>query len=173
MTQELDLSKLTLKDALDLAVLVEEEARERYEEFADQMDTHHTKEAAAFFRFMAVNETKHGQDLADRRKVLFGDAPRTVSRLQFFDVEAPEYDSARAFMSPHAAMKVALQCEEKAEGFFVEALRHVTDPDVKKLFDELRVDETHHKALVEAEIAKLPPPPAVDDEDFVDEPVGQ
>jgi len=172
MTQELDLSKLTLKDALDLAVLVEEEARERYEEFADQMETHHTKEAAVFFRFMVENERKHGEELAARRKVLFGDAPRSVSRLQFFDVEAPDYDEARAFMAPHKAMKVALQCEEKAEAFFVEALRHVTDPDVRKLFGELKVDETHHKALVQAEIAKLPPPPAVDDEDFVDEPVG-
>ena len=99
MSQDLDLSKLTLKDALDLAVLVEEEARERYEEFADQMETHHTKEAAAFFRFMVENERKHGADLAERRKALFGDSPRTVSRLQFFDVEAPDYDEARAFMS--------------------------------------------------------------------------
>ena len=173
MSQDLDLSKLSLKDALDLAVLVEEEARERYEEFADQMETHHTKEAATFFRFMAANETKHGQDLADRRKVLFGDAPRTVSRLQFFDVEAPDYDEARAFMSPRQAMAVALQCEVKAEAFFVEALNHVTDPDVQKLFSELRIDETHHKALVDAEIAKLPPASPVDDEDYVDEPVGQ
>lgn len=173
MSQDLDLSKLTLKDALDLAVLVEEEARERYEEFADQMEMHHTKEAATFFRFMVENERKHGADLAARRKALFGDAPRTVSRLQFFDIEAPDYDKARAFMSPYQAMNVALQCEVKAEAFFVEALRHVSDPEVRKLFGELRIDETQHKALVEAEIAKLPPPPPVDDEDFVDEPVAQ
>jgi len=36
-TLGIDFASLSLKDALDLAVLVEEEARERYEEFADQM----------------------------------------------------------------------------------------------------------------------------------------
>lgn len=173
MSQDLDLSKLTLKDALDLAVLVEEEAKERYEEFASMMETHHTKEAAEFFRSMVVNEGKHGEELALRRKKLFGDAPRTVSRLQIWDVEAPDYDKARAFMSPRSAMKVAFQAEEKAEAFFLEALKHLKDPAVRQLFSELRGDEETHKALVKAEIAKLPPDPVVADEDFADEPVAQ
>ena len=34
MTTSLDLSKLSLMDALDLAILIEEEARQRYEVFA-------------------------------------------------------------------------------------------------------------------------------------------
>ena len=50
----IDFSALTLKDALDLAILIEEEARERYEDFADQMEQHHTPEAGRFFRFMAA-----------------------------------------------------------------------------------------------------------------------
>ena len=36
--RQLDLSRLSLQDALDLATLVEEEAQERYLELADQMD---------------------------------------------------------------------------------------------------------------------------------------
>ena len=58
-TKDIDFAKLSLQDALDLAVLIEEEARERYEEFAHQMRLHHTHEAARFFRFMAGNEEKH------------------------------------------------------------------------------------------------------------------
>ena len=37
MSTSLDLSKLSLMDALDLATLIEEEARQRYEMFASQL----------------------------------------------------------------------------------------------------------------------------------------
>ena len=53
--QHLELSGLSLKDALDLATLIEEEAHERYLELADQMEQHRTPEPARFFRFMAEN----------------------------------------------------------------------------------------------------------------------
>ena len=74
--RSLDLSRLSLKDALDLATLIEEEAHERYLELADQMEKHRTPEAARFFRFMAENEAKHGAELAERRRALFGDYKR-------------------------------------------------------------------------------------------------
>ena len=60
----IDLAALSLMDALDLAILVEDEARERYEEFAFQMEQHRTPEAAKFFRYMVENESKHGDELA-------------------------------------------------------------------------------------------------------------
>ena len=47
------------------------------------------------------------------------------------------------------------------------------NPEVKALFFELQADEVQHKALVQAEIDKLPPDSDVDVEDLVDEPVGQ
>ena len=37
MTKKLDLTRLDLMDALDLAILVEQEAMERYEELVAQM----------------------------------------------------------------------------------------------------------------------------------------
>lgn len=171
--QGLDLSKLTLRDALDLAILIEAEAQERYEEFADQMELHDTPEAAAFFRTMAHNEAKHGAQLSERRNKLFGDAPRSVSRGMLWDVEAPEYDQARAFMSARQAMQAALLSEEKAHAFFVAALPQVHDSDVSALFAELRDEEVVHQNLVNAELAKLPPDPAVQADDFVDEPNAQ
>ena len=73
MPQPIEFSTLSLKDALDLAILIEDEARERYEEFVDQLELHHTAEAAAFFRQMAANETKHGAELSERGKARFGD----------------------------------------------------------------------------------------------------
>ncbi len=173
MTTEIDFSSLSLKDALDLAILVEDEAMERYNEFTDQMRKHHTEESARFFVFMAANEKKHGDELRARRKELFGDASSNVDRSLLFDVEAPSYDRARAFMSVHQALRVALDAEVKAWRFFDSAVPTIADPDVKALFSELREEEVEHQDLVKGEMAKLPPEKDIDPDDFVDPPVAQ
>jgi rubrerythrin len=173
MATRIDFASLSLMDALDLAVLIEDEAKERYEEFAAQMEQHRTPEAATFFRLMAVNEAKHGQELADRRSQLFGGLTPTVTRAMIFDVEAPDFDEARAFMSPRQAMKAALASEVKAHAFFVAALPALKDAEVHTLFEELRDEEILHQTLVKAELAKLPPDSGLSDDDFVDEPAAQ
>jgi len=169
----IDFRTLSLMDALDLAILVEDEAQERYEEFAAQMEQHRTPEAARFFRFMAENEAKHGRELSARREQLFGRTARVVTPAMICEVEAPDYDAARAFMSPRRAMEAAFASEVKAHGFFVEALPAIRDAEVRALFEELREEEVEHQALVQAELAKLPPDSGLADEDFVDEPAAQ
>ena len=171
--ETLDFGKLDLRDALDLAILIEEEAGERYLEFAQQLENQHTAEAAEFFRIMVANEAKHGEELCDRRNALFGQAPRRVDRSLLWDVEAPEYEQARAFMSHRQALQVALESEKKARAFFADALRHVSDPEVKKLFQELGEEEAVHERLVSAELGKLPAEPDVEQSDYADEPVAQ
>jgi len=172
-TPGIDFATLTLQDALDLAILIEEEARERYEEFADQMDLHHTPEAASFFRFMAGNEEKHRAALAARRQARFGAAPPAVTRAMIFDVEAPDYDEARAFMTARAALAAALRSEEKAHAFFVAALPRLTDAEVRTLFAELRDEEVEHQDLIRRQLAAAPPDPEFAADDFADEPVEQ
>ena len=173
MASELDYSTLEMKDALDLAILIEEEARERYEEFVLQMEETRSDEAAAFFRTMARYETKHGRALAERRQKMFGNAPCRVSRSMVWEEEAPAYESVRAFLTAREAMLVALEAERKAKTFFEGVLPHAKDSAVASLLDELRREEITHEALVERELAKLPPPPAVGAEDYADEPVAQ
>ncbi len=172
-TRGIDFSKLSLKDALDLAILIENEAQDRYDEFADQMEMHRTPEAASFFRFMSGNEARHGDELRRRRERLFPGDPRTVERSMLFDVEAPEYDQARAFMTPRQAMAAALRSEVKAHDFFAAALPQIGDAEVKALFEELRDEEVEHQELVTKEMAKLPPDSGPPPEGFVDEPVAQ
>jgi rubrerythrin len=171
-TRGIDFEKLSLRDALDLAILIEEEAQGRYEELADQMELHHTPEAAEFFHVMARNEARHGARLAERRHHVFGTLPCLVQRSMLFDVEAPEYDEARAFMTRRAALSVALHSESKAQAFFAAALQHVHDPEVRRLFEELCQEEIVHQQLVRAELDKLPADPDLDPDDFTDEPVG-
>ena len=77
-------------------------------------------------------------------------------------------------MSTLKAYLVALAAEEKAHAFYDDALRHVTQPDVKALFEELREEEAEHVAMVKELIANLPPEAAeeLEDEDYdPDQPV--
>ncbi len=173
MSTKIDFAHLSLKDALDLAIIIEEEAKDRYEEFVDQMVKHHTPEAEEFFRTMVVNESKHEAELTRRRNSLFEGESREVKRSMIWDIEAPDYDDARAFMSARQAMAVALQCEIKAHDFFAAALPHIQNPEVRALFEELRDEELLHQEMVRKQIEKLPPDPGIDPEAFVDEPTAQ
>jgi rubrerythrin len=169
----IDFASLTLQDALDLAILIEEEAKERYEEFADNLSVHHTPDAARFFTTMAGNEAKHGADLLMRRQAIFGDAPTRVSRAMLWDVEAPGFDESRMFMTARQAMEVALACEVKAHDFFDAALAHIGNSDVRVLFEELRAEEVEHQELVKAVMARIPPEAGAAEIGEPDEPVGQ
>ena len=173
MAETIDFTSLSMQDALDLAILVEEEAQERYVELAEQLEQHHTPEAAEFFRTMARHEERHGEELRARRQKLFADLPSRVSRSMLWDVEAPDYDESRALMSARQAMGVALRAETKAHEFFVRALPHISDAEVRKLFEELRDEEVVHQNLVREALRHLPRGPEPDPEDYVDEPVGQ
>ena len=172
-TLGIDFTRITLRDALDLALYVEEEARDRYEEFADQLAMHHTPEAAEYFRKMSRVEEKHRAHLQARRRSLFGDTPPAVGRTMIFDVEAPEYDEARTFMTVRQALEVALRCEVKAYSFFVSALKVVRDPQIRTLFEELCRDEVQHQELVLAELKRAAPDAPGNPDDYSDAPAPQ
>ena len=169
----LDLTKIDLRDALDLASLIEDEAKERYEELAHQMELHHDAEVARFFHLMAKNEARHGEELAERRTRLFPNQPRRVDRSMLWDVEAPGYETVRAFMTLKEALEVALAAEVKAFDYFCEVLKTLPPGEVKTLFEELREEEIHHQNLVKLEMKKLGPEEKFTTEDFADEPVAQ
>ena len=161
----IDFARLDLRDALDLAILIEEEAKERYESFTKIVGGRYKGDASDVFKTMAGYEAKHGAQLAERRKKLFGVQPVRVSRAMIDDIEAPDHGKPRVFMSARHAFEVALASEEKAHDFFVEALRHVKDAEVKKLFQELRDEETEHKNMIAARLKDLPPGPDVEEDE--------
>jgi len=165
MSVKLDFSTLDLMDALDLAVLIEAEAADRYKFFAEQIGRRDVVDAASIFESMAKSEEKHGRQLGDRRQELFGDKPLRVSKTAIFDVEAPEFGAPRWNMSALKAFQLALASEEKAFWFYDEAIKHVTNPAVRELFAELRDEETEHVRMVKDAIEALPPGSDADVED--------
>jgi rubrerythrin len=169
MTQSLDFRTLSLQDALDLAIAMEDEARERYEEFTRVVGGRYPGDAAEMFRSMAGYEAQHGAQLRARRRDLFGDAPARITPDLLDDAEAPDRGQPRVFMSARQALEVALASEQKAWEFFDGALKEVADAKVRALFEELRGEEARHATLVRDRLERLPPGPDVE-EDEADEP---
>lgn len=165
MPARVDFSQLTLMDTLDMAHLIEVEAFERYTLFAEQTGHRLSNDAGAVFQSMAENEKKHGDELAARRRKLFGDAPAKVTIDDIFDVEAPDVGGARQNMSEFKAYQFALHAEKKAFAFYDGALRTVKQPEVRTLFEELREEEAEHVRMIEEIMAKLPPSAKLDIED--------
>jgi rubrerythrin len=155
----LDFGKLDLRDALDLAILIEDEALERYQAFSKLVGGRYPGDAADVFQQMAGFEQKHGDELRARRRALFQDAPARVSMEMLDDVEAPDRGAPRRFMSARDAVEVALASEAKAWAFFNAALPQVKDPSVRILFEALRDEEAGHQALLKRRLASLPKGP--------------
>jgi hypothetical protein len=102
-------------DALDLATLIEEEARQRYEVFASQLGrTGSAYDAGSFFASMAENEAKHGNELLAKRIALFGKVPMNLKLVDLYDVEAPDMGAPRRGMSTVQAFEVGIAAEKKA-----------------------------------------------------------
>ena len=165
----IDFASLSLMDALDLASLIEDEARDRYQELARFVGGRYAGDASDMFRLMSSYEERHGAEIAARRRQLFGDEDRRVTRDSFYEIEAPSLSAPRTFMSARQAMEIALESEVKAYEFFDAALPHVVDPDVRALFEELRHEELRHQQFVRERLEKLPNGPDVP-EDEADEP---
>ena len=93
-----------------------------------------------------------------------------------FDVEAPDYDEARAFMTARQALRGGAALRGEGARLLRRArCGEVRDPEVRALFEELRDEEVQHQDLVGRELAKLPPETEgeLDPEDFTDEPTSQ
>ncbi len=169
MSTRLDFATLSLMDALDLAILIESEAYERYQHFVRMLGHRYAGDPASVFASMAENEKKHGVDLMERRKALFGTEAMRVSPSDLYDVEAPEQGAVRTQMSALQAFEIALSSEQKALEFYQLALPHVSNPEVVELFTELRDEEVEHVRLVRDCIAGLPESAKVKVEEDEDE----
>jgi rubrerythrin len=151
------LHTISLKEALDLAIQVELEAKSRYEEFHRQIGTRASGDAGDFFLKMASNEKKHAEDLKQKRMELFGTGESSLSLedlYEFQEIEAPFYDQAESFMSIRKALTIARDCEIKAYEFFHKAESIVKDQQIKDLFCELKNEEIEHRKMVEALLEK-------------------
>ncbi len=171
MASQLDVSTLNLQDALDMAVLIEKEAEDRYLLLADQIGHRYPGDAANFFTMMARNEQRHGAEISEQRRLLFGDAPsRVTTNMIGNDIEAPDPGKAIRYMSPRHALEVAMESEIKAYEFYDSILQVVQDDTVRELIKGLRNEELEHQKLLNEKKAKYADTLESDFDPEIDEP---
>jgi rubrerythrin len=154
----IDFANLDLRAAFDFAIGIEEDAQLRYQEFTTRVSD---PAAAAFFREMVENESKHRRQLESRRHVIFRHARPRFEASLVDDVEAPDPGEVQQTISAREAMEVALRAETRAYEFYASAIPHVKDPDVRAFFEELKAEEEEHQAAIRAKLEQLDAVPVV------------
>jgi rubrerythrin len=150
----------TLSEFMAQAWLMEIEAAQRYEEFADAMEMHNNRDVATLFRTMAGYETKHAD--AIMAEMGWTEAPPLTPRSSDWPgTEGPETapgDAVHYLMQPWHALTLALAAERRAEQFFVDLARAAKSDSVRRAALELAAEEREHVALVLKWMKKVPPP---------------
>jgi rubrerythrin len=150
----------SLSEFMAQAWLMEVEAAQRYNEFADAMEMHNNRDVATMFRTMAGYETKHADAImAEMGWTEF--PPITPRSGDWPGTEGPETapgDAVHYLMQPWHALTVALASERRAEKFFVDLARAATVDSVRRAARELAAEEREHVELVLKWLKKVPPP---------------
>jgi rubrerythrin len=142
------------------ALAVEREAAARYAELAEFMSDHDNAAVAALFARLAQIEEEHADAIVARARGLEVPALRTFEHT-WFDAGPPEtvaHEFVFRLMTPHDALKVALEAERRARGYFEQVFANATDPDVKILAAAMIQEEQQHIEWVERALATDPDP---------------
>ena len=153
MTIDLDFSKLSGTDVLDMAIAIEDEAQLYYEQLAGWVGDDNP-EVVDFFKRMAVREKRHHDQIVVLRKRLFGDAPVSNAAKVSWSVEEPDVYKVPEDVTLRQAFEVAMESETRAHDFYAGALEYATDDQVTELFEGLRQAEAEHRRLLEEEMKK-------------------
>ena len=162
-----------LNDLLAVAYQIEIDAVERYNLFADQMETHNNTELVKVFRDLSRAEGVHGEEI--RRMAGDFDVAAHARDLAKFGGESPEEaDLAEAhyMMTPWHALQLSLAGEKRALAYFTSIVESAKDPEVKNLAAELVEEEAEHVNLVHRLLRRYPQPSASWAEDL-DPPASQ
>ena len=149
----------TLDEFMTQALHMELDAVQRYNEFADMMETHNSPEVGEWFRKMAVVEGKHATQIMAEMGWTQAPERTIVPAFEGFDAaETPAIDEVHYLMQPWHVLQLALANEERAERFFAHLASVATVESVRKAALELQQEEREHVELVKAWMLKVPQP---------------
>lgn len=140
------------------AIAIEREAADRYAEFAERMDDLGNEAVASVFIMLCGVETEHLRALERRTEGV--ELPALQSQeYRWLDAAAPE-TAARELvfrlMTPHQALRIALDAERRAHAFFEHVLMTAKDPAARSLAREMAADEAEHVLLIEQLLGRTP-----------------
>ncbi|AVR88227.1 ferritin-like domain-containing protein [Thauera aromatica] len=162
-TEPQDNSIQSVEQLLAHALAMENEAVERYEMLADQMETHNNPEVAALFRKLAEIEKLHVDNVNDLSD---GHTLPHIAPWEYAwqTPESPEAPSASAeglhyMMHPYHAIAMALEAERKGVAFYERLADQAGREDVRKIARELCETEREHVTLLQGWLGRFQPPP--------------
>jgi len=148
------------------ALAIEEEATERYNLLADQMEVHNNKEITAIFRKMALIEAEHRNEIARRAgDALVGGRPASFSWTGPDGPEATDFEGVHYLMTPYRALTLARFNEERAVKYFEAIAAAATNPEIAALAAQMAADERDHVVWVDQWLEKFVPDEPGWDED--------
>lgn len=157
----------TVQAFYGLLYAMEQEAAERYDELANQMETHNNVAVAALFRELAEIERRHAKRLQAHGQSVQAIRPRNMRFSSGFELpETMPLDRAHYLMTPSHALALALENEQLAARCFDEMAASAPDAEVRALAAEMAAEERRHADFIRARMAGLPPPPADWDDDL-------
>lgn len=157
MSDAIDLSKIPDVEAfLAHAVLLEEQAGQRFDELADACDSYGNPEVVALFRRMAHFSRLHLEEARSRSgfRALPTLTPATTA---WGGEEGPESASimgADPYVSVRRALEIALDSERSGHAFYVACRDGLSDPEIVAFAREFSDEEAVHVAELEAWLAR-------------------
>lgn len=142
------------------AYAMENEAAERYAEFADAMEVHNNAEVAELFRKMARIENLHAQQIRERMGWHAVPAP-AAGAYSWEGLEGPEtadHGDLHYLMTPHHALQIARINEERARLFYAALAAQATSDEVRAAAEEMCEEEAEHVRLIDEWLARTPAP---------------
>lgn len=150
-----------LADFLAHSLELESEARERYQEMAEAMESHHNTEVAAFFRRMAEEASHHLAEV----EAMIGSAQLPQMKpweFRWLEAEAPESGSHEGLhyrMGLRQAVELALGNERSAERYYRHRADNSSDSETVRIASEFADEELQHVAALQQMLQQLPPDP--------------
>jgi rubrerythrin len=140
------------------AIAIEEEAAERYAEFAEHMDDEGREDLARVFAMLAATEAEHLEALERRTSgvKLPAIAPGRYSWLYGQSPEAPVRELVYRLMTPRQALSIALDAERRAQAFFEQVCWSADDPALRSLAREMAAEEREHVGLITSMLGDMP-----------------
>ena len=162
-----EFSSLSPREALHVAIFIEERNADIYRQFAELFDAFsdpESNEIANTFWEMAEEEHRHGATLQKRYLERFGPEPCMITEEELRDtIEVPRFPDgnifaiARAQVSPvprNQAIQVALAAEKSALKFYNRLLETTSDVDLRDLYEELASDEDDHTRILAKQLKR-------------------
>jgi len=146
----------SVEELLAHAIAIEREAAARYAELGERMRDLGNDHVGKLFLRLAKMEKAHEDELVRRAKGLR--LPSLApGEYAWLDAGAPE-TAARGlvlnFLTPHAALQIALEAEQRALAFFEQAKAHAPDKALAALAAEMASDEELHVAWVKGALRR-------------------